>query len=99
MKTNILLMSAVLACSSLSWAVGGTSRTQTGTGNQPTMDNSEAVYDQTINPDRIRADRKSQNTYRQNRVSTDTNQSNIDRAKKDTDSSGHKSDTAPVTRE
>jgi hypothetical protein len=103
MKTNLILASTILACASLSFAAGGTSHSQTqgGTAPHPTQDSSQTVYDQTINPARIDADRNSTNNTRQNRVSTDSNRSNIDRATKDTDNSGQKSDQAPssTTRE
>lgn len=108
MKTNLILASTVLVCGSLSFAAGtsGTSRSygtsnptiQGGTSSHPAQDGSKAVYDQTINPNTIDADRSTTHRSRQDRISTDTSQSN-ERGTKDTDRSGHKSDQAPTTRE
>jgi len=99
MKTNLILASAVLACSSLSFAASGTSssygtshsKTQGGTSSQPVKDRSGAIYDEAVNPDLITSDRKADERKQQKRISTDTT--------KDTDSSGHKTDEAPATRE
>ncbi|MNL41043.1 hypothetical protein D3C87_1634330 [compost metagenome] len=99
MKTNILLFSVVLACSSLSFAAGsgssstytgGTStQTEGGTGIHPTKDGSNSLYDATINP------AQSQNSLdKKTRVSTETTDKTLD-----TDRSGHKTDQAPTTYE
>lgn len=98
MKTKIILMSAILVSANIALATGyGTSSKRTSSA--PTQDLSGSVSDQTINPARIEADRKNSNRQNQWRVSRDVNQSNMDSTIIDTDSTGHKSDQAPATRE
>jgi hypothetical protein len=106
MKTNLLVLSAILACSSLSFAAtssgasgyntGNTSSsTQGGTGNQPTKDGSQSVYDRTINPSQNSNTNSMNKNTRQGRASM----SDPNHPTKDTDNSGHKTDQAPTTQE
>lgn len=107
MKKQLIILSAVFACSSMSFADytrGGTSKQtsgsthSSGTSSLPTRDNSDAVYDSTVggSPSRQDANRDMNKKSRQSRSTLGEAQTELDRPV-GTDSSGHKTDQSTTT--